>query len=1002
MPPIFLHSLYTMSALFIPVQRFLPLLLTILPVLVSAQSVRSKKQSAWQQQVDHRIEVIFQESAKSLDCKQTIVYTNNSPDVLLQIPFHIWPNAFSGRHTAYGKEAVINGNTKFFNLTEQERGSLDGLNFTVNGIPAAHTADAVNPDIVYLSLPKPLGSGEKITISTPFRVKIPWLFSRLGYNGDLFSITQWYPKPAVYDVNGWNVFPYAEQGEYYSEFGDYEVTLDVPANWRVAATGELQDSAEFAWLDSLVTGRDTTERTGRKTLTYKQKMVSDYAWFAKPDFQVAKGKTALPGGLEVTTYAFYQNSKKANGPSMLAAIDKALQYYSRRVGLYPYRYCTVVIGPLEGAGGMEYPMITICNDASEGTIIHEVGHNWFQGMLGSQEREHPWMDESINTFYQQQAEGKGADEYSPGDKFSANSNYAAFRLTHDVGQFQCGHLHSRDYTGVNYGAIVYAINPQRFLYLQEYLGRSVMDSCMKTYFRKWQYKHPLPSDLQATFEEVSGKKLTWFFDGLLSGPAPDMAIQSVQKSKSGYIVKINNKTPYELPVKLQWRYGTRKESMWVHSDTTVELKGKMQEVVLNASGYLPESNMANNDATTGRAILKTWGKGKFGLPGLYTRGQNKHWVFPMFFMWNKYDGYTPGLVFSNLTFPRRNWEYWLAPLYGVKSKEIVGFAGLRRNIFHRSGPFALTEVGLNLRRFSFQPMYAYREISTYNRWALKATNYFRLIKPWVSNRLETEITRVRLNEIISLTAATWESDVARVSWIRESGKKLMPFNTRVDIMGGGNGLFGSKTQFGPSYGEFIMANATAEIYIPYPNKSKKNIGFRAKGYASGMFHNYKGSTGNFVLPISGPQFTPNDPTFSHMAVARSARFGSGNGYWSQILVNGANGIRMFPNLNTDRWVAGVNLNTHVLPFLPIQLFFDAAVVPTSANLSENIPFAGGLSFSTRVGKSSNFEATLPLFYSKTFADFKDANPRFKWYQFATVRMRLDLNDPFDIVRNFIY
>ena len=301
-------------------------------------------------------------------------------------------------------------------------------------------------------------------------------------------------------------------------------------------------------------------------------------------------------------------------------------------------------------------------------------------------------------------------------------------------------------------------------------------------------------------------------------------------------------------------------------------------------------------------------------------------------------------------------------------------------------------------------MYAYPELSAYNRWALKATNYFRISKPWVSNRLETEITSVRLNEIISLTANTWESDVARVSWIRESNKKLMPFNTRLDVMGGGNGLFGSKTQFGPLYGEFLMANATAEIYVPYPNKSKKNIGFRAKGYASGMIHNYRGllGSGNFVLPVSAPQFTPNDPTFSHMAVARSARFGSGNGYWSQLLVNGANGIRMFPNLNTDKWVAGVNLNTHVLPFLPIQLFFDAAYVPASSMFTEKVLYAGGLCYSTRVGKSSNFEATLPLFYSNTFKDLKSLNPGFKWYEYATVRVKLDLNDPFDIVRNFIF
>lgn len=991
--------------------------------LLQAQTVKKPAQTSWQQRVDHRISVKIDENSNILHCSQVILYTNNSPDELNSIPFHVWPNAFSGRHTAYGKEAVINGNKLFYHLTDKESGKLDSLDFTVDGVKAAWEEDPQNPDIVTLKLPKPLKSGEQATIYTPFRVKIPWLFSRMGYNKDLLSITQWYPKPAVYDVNGWNAMPYAEQGEYYSEFGDYAVTLDLPADWRVAATGELQNSEELAWLDSLAQNKNMPVRDGRKTLVFEQKQVSDFAWFTAPDFKVAKGKSMLPNGNEVTTYAFYGadssknkgfrkfTNKTSQGEAMLAAIDKALKYYSTRVGAYPYRYCTVVIGPLQGAGGMEYPMITICADASEGTIIHEVGHNWFQGMLGSQEREHPWMDESINTFYQQQAEGKGAGEYAPGDALNSDNGYAAFRITHDVGQFQCGHLHSRQYTGVNYGAIVYAINPQRFLYLQEYLGRSVMDSCMRTYFRKWQYRHPLPGDLQTVFESVSGKKLGWFFQGLMSGPAPDVAITAIHKTKRGYRVQVSNNSKYDLPFKLQWRYGTKKEMMWLHSDTTIELLGKMQEVVLNASGYLPESNIANNDART-TGILRTWGKLTIGKPGPFVRGENRQWWLPWLFTWNKYDGYTPGIIVSNLTFPRRNWEWWIAPLYGVKSKEVVGFAGLRRNIFHRGGPVALTEIGLNLRRFSFKPLYAYPELSIYNRWAFKVKQYFRVSNPWVSSRLETELTHVRLDVPYSLTAVSWattqwETDVARISWIRESNKKLLPFNTRLDIMGGGNGLFGSKTQFGPQfgpfYGKFLMANATSEIYLPYPNKSKRNIGFRGKWYWSGMLHNYRGyqGVGNFVLPISAPQFSPNDPNFSHMAVARSAGFGTGNGIWSQMLVSGVNGIRMFPNLNTDKWVTGVNLNTHIVPFLPLQLYFDAAYVPNIA-LSEKILYAGGITFSTRLGKASNFEANLPLFYSTTFSDFKALNPGRKWYEYASLRMSLDLNDPFELVRNFLF
>ena len=308
---------------------------------VAQPKKQASTQAGWQQRVDHKIEALLDENKRFLRCTESIKYVNNSPVELQEIWFHLWPNAFKNNRTAYGQEAIANGNKKFFSVSNEESGFLDSLNFSVNGVEAVYSFHPEHEDIIRLQLPSGLKSGDSAEIKTPFRVKIPWLFSRMGYNNDLFSITQWYPKPAVYDVNGWNAFPYLDQGEYYSEFGHYTVSLNVPANWRIAATGELQDSAEFSWLDSLVLGLDTTKRTGRKTLTYQQNNVSDFAWFAKPDFQVAKGKSVLLGGREVTNYAFYGQTKKAQGASILDAIDKALQYYSTRVGLYPYRYCTV-------------------------------------------------------------------------------------------------------------------------------------------------------------------------------------------------------------------------------------------------------------------------------------------------------------------------------------------------------------------------------------------------------------------------------------------------------------------------------------------------------------------------------------------------------------------------------------------------------------------------------------------------------------------------------------
>ena len=988
--------------------------------VAKAQPVRPNPlltgQSAWQQTVDHDIEVRLDEKQKVLQAQQTVTYTNQSPVTLNEIWFHIWPKAFSSRTSAYGKEAVVKGNKRFYDLKPADAGNLDSLSFTVNGLPATFTYHPEHIDIIKLALPAPLKSGEVVVIKTPFRVKIPFLFSRMGVDDDLFSITQWYPKPAVYDVNGWNVFPYAEQGEYYSEFGTYKVKINVPADFKVASTGVLQDTAEMEWLDEVAgEGAETELRGGRKEITYVQSNVCDFAWFASFKFKVFQDQCVIQGGKTVKTHAFY-TGENTSGKSITDAISKALTYYSSRVGPYPYDHCSVVVGALKAAGGMEYPMVTICASASEETIVHEVGHNWFQGILGSQERDYPWMDESVNSFYENQTMGSGSEEISPGDKLSGSQTYIGFRLIHDLGSFQEGNLHSQKYTDKNYGAVVYGINPRHFVYLQEYLGRKTFDTCMKTYFKNWKFKHPLPSDMQKVFEEVSKKQLDWFFKGLLGSSTPDFAIQSVKKTAQGYRVKIKNKGSYPLPVKLQWRFaGKQKDQVWVNGDTSILVPLRAEQIALNPTGFLAESNLANNDAQT-KGILKTWGKTKFALPNVATRGENRAWFLPWLFAWNKHDGWMPGLILSNISAPRRNWEWWATPMYGVKSNEITGFAGIRRNRFHKSGPLALTEISSTLKRFSFYAGIYDPNLSAYNRMALNATTYLKRNKPWVKNQLTVEYLLLRMDRtgynaplysgdsIVGQGFFTdgrrWESDLLRFSWVRESNKKFLPFRTRLNLLYGGNrGKLSWHKNVLP--GDFMIASGDLSLYIPYPG-IKRTAGLRLKGYASAMLMNNFpfSNSGRFVIPVSAPQSNPNDFSFSNTTYMRSAQFGSGNGAWSNHLVADMNGIRMFPNINSNKAVVGMSAETSIIPGLPLNLFLDAAYAP-NINLDENLLYAGGICYTQYLGHNCNFEVSLPLMYSNTFKNYVSANPDLRFYHFISFRASLDLSNPFSIARTIL-
>ena len=210
------------------------------------------QQSYFQQTVNYNIKVSLVDTSNELNAFETIDYYNNSSFELHEIYFHLWPNAYKNDKTAWAKQQVENGSTKFYYSKESDRGYIDQLDFRVNGQNITWKLDTNNIDICVLTLNTPLAPGDHVSITTPFHVKIPYSFSRLGHVGQSYQITQWYPKPAVFDKYGWHAIPYLDQGEFYSEFGTFDVFITLPKNYVVGATGDLVDGEqESIWLDSI-------------------------------------------------------------------------------------------------------------------------------------------------------------------------------------------------------------------------------------------------------------------------------------------------------------------------------------------------------------------------------------------------------------------------------------------------------------------------------------------------------------------------------------------------------------------------------------------------------------------------------------------------------------------------------------------------------------------------------------------------------------------------------
>jgi hypothetical protein len=494
----------------------------------------------WQQQVNYKINVSLNDQNNSLKGWEELQYTNNSPDQLNFIWFHLWENAYKNDSTAFAKQLLRDkkGQDRLAKFTD--RGFIDSLDFTVDGIKATLEYDPQNIDVAKLILPKPLQPGSTIKIQTAFYVDIPQYISRSGHDGQSYMICQWYPKPAVYDRKGWHQFPYLDMGEFYSEYGNFDVSITLPSKYIVGATGVLQNADELKQYKTIGTKNVQTNSrknaikyvapsTAVKTLNYKGENILDFAWFADKDFvvrydtmQSVSGKT-----IDVFTYAHPDGNK--NWVNSTDYVKSGARAYSSYFGEYPYPVVQAVEGSKnEMSGGMEYPMITLITspDASEpmldAVITHEVGHNWLMGILATNEREHGWMDEGINTYFQFRYEA---------EKYRFNSVFGD-QIPKEVKQKSAPEFQSLVYNALTripmegaidtpsedfanedqYGIVVYVKTAVWMYYLEQALGQENLDRIMQDYYNQWKFKHPYPEDLQAIFQKDSGKDLTPYFD----------------------------------------------------------------------------------------------------------------------------------------------------------------------------------------------------------------------------------------------------------------------------------------------------------------------------------------------------------------------------------------------------------------------------------------------------------------------------------------------------------
>jgi len=494
--------------------------------------------SYWQQEVHYSIDVSLNDKTNSIKGDLDLWYINHSPDTLNIVWFNIWPNGYSNKTTALAKQV---SSKKEFNkwFSEKDRGFISDLAFKISGQPVKYITDTANIDVIRLPLAKPLIPGDSIRIQTPFYVKLPMYFSRSGYQDHQYMITQWYPKPAVYDSRGWHPMPYLDQGEFYSEYGSFDVRITVPASYVIGATGVLQTKDELDQYKNI--GRQNYQTPATpvfykpavgmtvKTLEYTGSSIHDFAWFADKDFIIQYDTLRLDSGKIIDAFAYYQPNGNKEWKNSVSYIEDAVRHYSSWIGEYPYPTVAAVEGPKnQSSGGMEYPMITLITspeagaEALDAVITHEVGHNWFYGILGSNERDNPWMDEGVNSYFEFLYEAT---------KYKSNTIFGG-AIPDEVKKLPLDEFLGRIYNALNtipaarpiqtkstafaddseYGTVVY-LKTATWLYLMEsQISQPAMLKGFQQYFSDWKFKHPYPEDFRQSMEAATGLDLTEYFN----------------------------------------------------------------------------------------------------------------------------------------------------------------------------------------------------------------------------------------------------------------------------------------------------------------------------------------------------------------------------------------------------------------------------------------------------------------------------------------------------------
>ncbi|HEX7242026.1 MAG TPA: M1 family aminopeptidase [Longimicrobiaceae bacterium] len=584
----------------------------------------------WQQRADHRIEASIDTASEVLTGRETVRYRNNSPDTLRFVWMQVDQNLYRpGSLGALQNAADSRWGARNF------QGGMDIASARVNG---REVKPYVYDTMMRLDLPAPLAPGGSTEIEVAWSYRMPEYGSdRTARRGDLYEIAQWFPRMAVYDdVSGWNTDPYLGQGEFYREFGDYDVRITVPAGFVVGATGTLQNPGEVLTAaqrerlaraarseeqvaiiaaDEVGTPGSRPRTTGTLTWHFRAENVHDFAWAASPRFRW--DSESWDG---IRCHALYQPDAPASWQTGADMTCFSIRDFSTRWSRYPWPQATSIAGPV---GGMEYPMLVFVAGGTEyqtfNVIMHEHGHEWFPMIVSSNERRYAWMDEGFNSFIDHfAAEARYPGVTDPGLSYKK----AVARQRYETLVAQGGDLPLSlppdRIVRTALGVTAYR-KPALMLHLlrEEVLDPATFDAAFREYIRRWSWRHPTPADFFRTMEDVTGRDLDWFWRSwVYTNDVLDLGVagvtQAADSANGGFTATVSlvRNTSVAMPVRLrlllqngQTQEVRLPEQIWYGGRSysyVLNVPAQVVGAVIDPGNALPDQNRTNNAWGTAR------------------------------------------------------------------------------------------------------------------------------------------------------------------------------------------------------------------------------------------------------------------------------------------------------------------------------------------------------------------------------------------------------------------